>query len=445
MIVDNIVQGRSVRSAVSQKFKANMTGIKEKFDPLNIAKAITGGSDLAPAMLGKLTGRSKKDIAHFTNRKVTDTASQIVGQGSGDMDGSAVAVLQSIYSFLVKSRADDIKKRELERDFREEKQNEEERRHQDFLDILKEFTGGQKTATLVENEKSSEGGGLFGGLINLISSIADKIASIGEFLKSIQWITALKKFSSILFGVFRFFLFNPIGVGLLLGATLLSLLAMDENPEATTQVILNSNNDAALSTAITQQQETNISPEEIRKKDAIRMAFLKDAPFLVKHGGVGMREYMAKKGLSEAEITNLLDYKTPLYIPEKLKDVDPALYRKLKGSEKTPVLSTIPAANNTDTGKTTAPATTSATASPEPTATPAPQQPMSARIAEVIKQNQNMKLDDSISTGETVVAPSSTTNNVNTSNTNQPTPTAATQRDDTAILEHIHKKIQSAW
>ena len=47
--------GESLKAAISQKTQAKMTGLKEKFDPMNIAKFMTGGSNWAPALLGKLT------------------------------------------------------------------------------------------------------------------------------------------------------------------------------------------------------------------------------------------------------------------------------------------------------------------------------------------------------------------------------------------------------
>ena len=57
--------GESFKKTLSEKSKARMTGIKEKFDPLNIAKALTGGSRLGPALLGKMTGRSQQDLQYF--------------------------------------------------------------------------------------------------------------------------------------------------------------------------------------------------------------------------------------------------------------------------------------------------------------------------------------------------------------------------------------------
>lgn len=56
--------GQSVGGAVSDKFKAKMTRIKSKFDPLNLARMLTGkwGTILA----GRLLGRSQQDIEYYS-------------------------------------------------------------------------------------------------------------------------------------------------------------------------------------------------------------------------------------------------------------------------------------------------------------------------------------------------------------------------------------------
>ena len=46
--------GESLKSTISDKTKAKMTGFKQAFDPLNMAKFMTGGSSLGPALLGKI-------------------------------------------------------------------------------------------------------------------------------------------------------------------------------------------------------------------------------------------------------------------------------------------------------------------------------------------------------------------------------------------------------
>jgi hypothetical protein len=63
--------GAAIGSSISDRTKATFTGIKQRFDPLNIARVVTGGSKFAPAFLGALTGRSKRDIGFFYRQKTT--------------------------------------------------------------------------------------------------------------------------------------------------------------------------------------------------------------------------------------------------------------------------------------------------------------------------------------------------------------------------------------
>jgi hypothetical protein len=42
--------------------QASVTGLKEKFDPLNIASKLTGGSRIGSALLGRMTWSKLKKI-----------------------------------------------------------------------------------------------------------------------------------------------------------------------------------------------------------------------------------------------------------------------------------------------------------------------------------------------------------------------------------------------
>ena len=105
LMAANIVKGGSTigsfGKAFSQKSKARATRIKEKFDPLNIAKFLTGGSKLAPAILGRLLGRSQRDIEYFsgTARLIGGANTRI---GTVDKQGSELGILTDIYKFLKK-------------------------------------------------------------------------------------------------------------------------------------------------------------------------------------------------------------------------------------------------------------------------------------------------------------------------------------------------------
>jgi len=138
--------GSSIGKGISQKTSAAMTGIKQKFDPLNIAKFVTGGSNLAPAMLGRLTGRKQRDIKFFTGKRAYDTASKIKpveeGDGLNDILGKMLGFMQSINEA-------EKKRRDTAKQFAEENTLEKARRHKELIEAItgKPYTGNEKTVT----------------------------------------------------------------------------------------------------------------------------------------------------------------------------------------------------------------------------------------------------------------------------------------------------------
>jgi hypothetical protein len=115
--------GSSIKSAISDRTQATFTGIKEKFDPMNIAKVVTGGSKFAPALVGALMGRSKDDISHFTGKKRNKKLKSLASQGS-DASESMAEVLGLIYRQMM--RIEESRKLELEERITKDKEDDEE-------------------------------------------------------------------------------------------------------------------------------------------------------------------------------------------------------------------------------------------------------------------------------------------------------------------------------
>jgi hypothetical protein len=147
-----------------------MKGIKEKFDPLNIAKFVTGGSNLAPALLGRLTGRNSKDIKYFSGikDKKGDTATKLEGGTEAfAANNQMIESLLDIYDLLKNTAEDKKKAKEEEAQFAEErlseKERNKERRHKELMEAI---TGEPyETATKVKKEEDGKNliDSLFGG------------------------------------------------------------------------------------------------------------------------------------------------------------------------------------------------------------------------------------------------------------------------------------------
>jgi hypothetical protein len=421
--------GSSIRGAISQKMKAKATGVKEKFDPMNVAKFLTGGSNLAPAILGRLTGRSQRDINYFSGGK--KTATQIGKPPSlGKIGDDSVGSLSELFTFMKRSHEQDLKMRETERSFQEEKANEEGRRHSEFIKILQDFANQNGTATIVKEVEKTEG--IFDFIKKMISSAIDKAI---ETVKNIfSWLTDLKNsglmklIGSKLLGL----LTSPAFLAISSAAGLLYLLYNDKNPEQTTAGILGSVNDAAVAQEIDRQQQENISPEEINEKNKVVNALLKDAPISTKYLGYKKREYLEKIGVPKREVEQLLDNTKPLIVPEKLKEVDPQLYRELKKTA-TPVSvaqenfrrSEIQQQNMSAPAETATPAMS--------TATPVPPTPASAGVYDKSNENVNLTMN---STDTAPVLPI-VKNSVNNTSTEENVSAPASLRDTTPIISRV--------
>jgi predicted chitinase len=139
--------GSSIKGAISDRMQASVVGLKEKFDPLNIASKLTGGSRIGPALLGRMTGRSKEDIDYFAHNRRVHRFDNVMnkGQGSGDSRKS-IEVLENIYSFMVKTRESQIKDNHSTFKFENERQQSNQRRHDEVMNVFSEATKRNRQA-----------------------------------------------------------------------------------------------------------------------------------------------------------------------------------------------------------------------------------------------------------------------------------------------------------
>ena len=157
LITDKIVRGEGVMAAVdqalSEKSKARATGFKEAFDPLNIVKKLTFGSRLAPAILGRLTGRDPEAIRYFSRDPKKKPVSS--GISSQDLQG-ATETLGSIYALMVKIEEEKkLAEDELARKQREE-QDLEDARNKELIKALTARVKPKKVAKKEPQEKIQE-------------------------------------------------------------------------------------------------------------------------------------------------------------------------------------------------------------------------------------------------------------------------------------------------
>jgi hypothetical protein len=387
--------GKSISKSVSEGGKARMTNLKKKFDPMNIAKFMTGGSNLAPAIVGRLMGRSEKNMKYFTGKQgKMDTASKIKPTNEGGE--GMLEMLNEIYLLLEDSRRslENLSPTEEEIFERELRARQ---RHKELMDALGYKSTKEETAIKEEVSRSV--------VDNLLSSFGLK--DVGKL--------ALKGLGSL-----ATFAMGPIGVPLLAAAAIggfgyFIYKALKEEPS----------------------YEAEQEAKGIRQAESVGgLAGVKDEEDRIRK----LPEYEKTK----AEIAN---YEKNYNEGDKLNDAQLKGYAE-RGPESARAVQDYKIERDKLLGK---PATVPATATPESnsgptatptasaessdTATPMPAAPASAAVMPATNENLEMNLPkDSTLAGEII-----NTTNINTQN--QPSEQSVTEIPSVRNMEETFQRM----
>lgn len=160
LMADQLMYEKKVTTAISKtislKTRGTMMGIGQYFDPLNIARLMTFGSAIGPALLGHFTGRSAQDIQYFSKRykpihekrKTGDKLTKLGGV-SGGFGVESNQVLNKIYQLLANSYEMDVKRYELAKNREEEHELEDQKKHKELMEAL---SGRPKIIKLEDGE-----------------------------------------------------------------------------------------------------------------------------------------------------------------------------------------------------------------------------------------------------------------------------------------------------
>jgi hypothetical protein len=436
--------GSSIRNSISDKLKAKATGVKEKFDPLNIARAMTGGGRLAPAILGRLTGRSQSDINYFAGdknkkqRSYTQIPSYMNTPGEG-LGGSAVDVLNKMLAFMVNSRASDLKKKETAKQFLEEQKVEEQRRQDEFLELLKVYTSLGASTVI----KAEEGENMMDKFKRMLDALARKFQSLLDAINVFKNPKALASLVGLLT--------NPLGltIAAIIAATYGLQKLADKTPNFSVltpqeaQDVLNSKDPFAIQQEGGYDKLANIiknGPAEAQKAlDDFKAGRITE-PEINKLGGVTKLEEIAKQtGLAVPENVALPD---KIQSRPTRRGQSQMMWDQKYGKDYNPD-GTRKATQMPNTGAPPAPAATPVPNTPpsppaENLSSPQPvqQTPSSARMNNAVDENQNLNLMANMDT-QTPVAPVITTNTSSVDLPDRPIPATALVRDKTPILDHV--------
>ena len=107
--------GTSIRESISEKSRATAKGFKEKLDPLNLVKGLTGSGAIGRSIrtvAGRAMGRSDEDIGYFggyerNKKSKKDGTAELISSGipkppgaTATEDDSAASIVMKIYDLL---------------------------------------------------------------------------------------------------------------------------------------------------------------------------------------------------------------------------------------------------------------------------------------------------------------------------------------------------------
>jgi GH24 family phage-related lysozyme (muramidase) len=151
--------GTSLKKTLSLKSQARMTGIKETFDPMNLAKKATFGSNWAPAMVGKMMGRDQKSMEHFTGAKFKKGSTSPIDDVESGSTSEPVKLLGLIYKELLRAQEYRKLQQEEENNRKKEKDKEESSRDEQLIEAVtgrKPRTRAQKKAERRKRRKEEK-------------------------------------------------------------------------------------------------------------------------------------------------------------------------------------------------------------------------------------------------------------------------------------------------
>lgn len=229
---------------ISQQTEETVLELKGKFGPKGFINNLMGRNKKTAEKEFTFTGSAN------TVKEDVKTATKIKPLEQGNM---MVEALMKIYEFMRSTSEEKKLHSELVANLNEANKLAADKRHKELIEALKNLKGGKEDVTA--EKVVDEAGGIFGVLGDILNAFGGAKTAL-----------------SLLSNVGRFFLFNPIGIGLVGGATLLTLLARDEKPEETTKGILTAADAGAQAQSIMDVVE-NTSAVERR-----RMNLLADRP-----------------------------------------------------------------------------------------------------------------------------------------------------------------------
>jgi hypothetical protein len=273
--------GASIGGAISQKFKAKATGIKESFDPLNIVRKMTGKGTfgrIATTIAGRAMGKSEKDISYFggytkkVKHQYVDTNVSPLehdGEYRGSTHEPIAGILGEMYQFMQQTHEVDKKDYEIQQAFLEEQNSDAETRHKQLVRAIKKYV-----KVPVKEAEKTEGGGMFDWIMGKLGEWGTKFEEFTKMIKSLI-APVLAFLNGALFSALSAakWLIGALGSPMLFAAALglatLWKLYNDENPEETNKGLQNALGGSEVPGRVIMETVENTTNIERRKQNIL--------------------------------------------------------------------------------------------------------------------------------------------------------------------------------
>jgi hypothetical protein len=338
--------------------------------------------------------------------------------------GNITEALDNMFTFLKKGHEENVRLREISQNFAQESQDNEDRRHGELMETIREFTK-LNTATPIQAEKSDEGGFLdrvkdmlksaydrlvemMGPMLNFMKTVGSKLLEFGTFLLKNPSVT-----SGILWAI-----------GMWQAKEFLDKSKYGERM---------SQGEGQMAEKAFREKKTDFTGLKITKEEALNILQQPDSPGKIRDiesfGGI-KRITAISQGLPDPggiPLSQKVDLNTATNMTEKFKE---------KKQE-------VSAQQARTTFSQTDPRMKMAGTKIEKTVTPEPIAPKTDRLNKATTENKDLEMSASTTKGseKPVIAVNNTGSTVN----DTPMPSTATQRDDTPILERVMGKLKAAF
>ena len=197
LTIQNLVNGRgiigSVKGAIGSKAKSYATKQIEKFDPLNWLSMFN--LPLFTAFVGRYTGRKANTIKYFlakqNNRKREKAHYTKISPGRATklrVGDSTADILAKMFNLMQKDHDEAIKRMELDAEHSQQRNEEEEKRHQELLKAIAMAGHGHKVEEPKEDpeEEKKKHKTLKEKLESILGEVMKPFKEIGLFFKGVM-------------------------------------------------------------------------------------------------------------------------------------------------------------------------------------------------------------------------------------------------------------------